>query len=282
MTKMPTKVVVTGGGGRVGRLLRAALDGQGLGGLPVLWHGRRPGPGVDLAWDIGRQDPPALPEGAMVLHLAGRVSGTEDELADNALSAREVASWVQGRGWILAMSSAAVYAPAPRDLTEQDPPAPPSAYGRAKLAAEKALLQATKGQGLALLRLANLAGGDVLFGNIRAGLPITLDPIPGQAGGPIRSYIGPVTLARALAGLIGHVRAGRVLPPVLNLAQPGAVAMADVLRAAGANWQFGPPRAGAVPRVTLDSSLLQSLVPLPPATASTLVAEIAAVTGGPA
>ncbi len=279
MTKMPTKILVTGGFGGVGRLLRGALAGQGLGGLPVLWHARRPGPGVDLAWDIGRQDPPALPESALVLHLAGCVAGSQADLADNAASAREVARWVRGRGWLLAMSSAAVYAPAARDLTEDDPPAPPSPYGLAKLQAEQALIQATGGQGLVLLRLANLAGGDVLFGNIRAGLPITLDPIAGQEGGPIRSYIGPVSLAQALSGLVGHLRAGRALPQVLNLAQPGAVAMADVLRAAGANWHFGPPRAAAVPRVTLDVTRLQALVPLAPATATSLVAEVAAATG---
>jgi hypothetical protein len=45
--------------------------------------------------------------------------------------------------------------------------------------------------------------------------------------------------------------------------------------AAGMPWQFGPERAAAVPRVEVDTTLLQSLVPMPPVSAAALVADLA-------
>lgn len=278
MTTGPGFLLVTGSTGRVGQLLRAALPGAEAGGLRVLWHGRHPGPGVDFAWNIGHGAPPDLPPGTPILHLAGCTSGDAAALAENATAALAVADLaLRLAAPLLHVSTAAVYAPAPRDLTEDDRPAPASPYGQAKLQAEQALSQALPDGRLTLLRLANLAGGDMLFGNIRAGLPITLDPIPGQPGGPIRSYIGPATLARVLAALVARLAAGQALPRVLNLAQPGPLAMADVLQAAGARWAWGPPRPAAIPRVTLATARLGALVALPPATPQGLVAELAAL-----
>jgi hypothetical protein len=110
---------------------------------------------------------------------------------------------------------------------------------------------------------------------LQAGRQAMLDPVAGQAGGPVRSYIGPVSLGRALVALAQ--RAGR-LPQVLNVAQPGAVAMADLLVAAGADWQFGPSNAAVVPRVVLDVGRLQAIVALPQVTAHGLVDEWRQVT----
>lgn len=278
MTKSPQFLLVTGASGRVGQLLRTALPGSRLGGVQVLWHARNPGPGIDIAWAIGRQAPPDLPPGTPILHLAGRTSGSEAALADNLALAQEVADLaLRLDAPLLHMSTAAVYAPAPRDLTEDDIPAPASAYGQAKLHAEQALTQALPKGAFSLLRMANLAGADTLFGNMKAGLPLTLDPVPGQSRGPIRSYIGPVALAGVLDALVGRLAAGQPLPTVLNLAQPGALAMADVLDAAGASWTWGPPRPAAIPRVTLSSARLAALVALQPATPAGLVAELAAL-----
>jgi len=278
MTHSPQFLLVTGASGRVGRLLRAALPEARLGGLQILWHGRRPGPGNQVDWDIGRAPPPDLPPGTPILNLAGQTSGSDEILADNVLSARAVAELaLRLAAPLLHMSTAAVLAPASQDLTEDDVPAPTSAYGRAKLQAEQVLSQTLPNEHLTLLRLANLAGADMLFGNIRAGLPITLDPIAGQPGGPIRSYVGPATLARILDGLVGRVVKGQALPRVLNLAQPGAVAMADVLMATDMRWSWAPPRTGAIPRVTLSTQRLATLVPLSPATPRGLIDEVASL-----
>jgi NDP-hexose 4-ketoreductase len=100
-----------------------------------------------------------------------------------------------------------------------------------------------------------------------------LDPVAGQVGGPHRSYIGPITFARVLLRLADMAHAGADMPQVLNVAAPGAVAMADLLTAAGADWVYGADRADVVPRVVLDVQRLCGLVPVAPATAAGLVDE---------
>lgn len=94
--------------------------------------------------------------------------------------------------------------------------------------------------------------------------PITLDPVAGAPLGPLRSYIGPVTLSAVLARLARLAAAGAPLPVVLNVAAPRPVAMGALLDAAGLPWAFGAPDPAVLPCVTLDTSRLQALVRLPP------------------
>lgn len=280
---MGRSLLVTGAAGRIGRALRAVFAENGVGGLPVLWHGRRAAHGIDLVWDIGADPPTVLPKGVVVLHLAGQTRGTAAILADNARATEALcrAANAAEAAHVFLMSSAAVYRPQARPLTEDQAPDPVSDYGRAKLAAEQVAEATLRGPGLTVLRLANLAGADALLGGVREGLAVLLDPIEGQSGGPERSYIGPRVMARVVEGLVQRVMAGLPVPRVVNLAQPGVVAMADLLQAAGAVWSFGPPRAGAVARVVLDVALLQSLFSLPEATSQGLVADMRSIPGWP-
>ncbi len=272
-------VLVTGSAGRLGWLLRLAWAGA-AGGLPVLWTARKPGPGL-TGWDIGRDAPPQMPRGAILLHLAGVVGGDGARLPLNAAVTREVcrAAAQAGAGHVFVASSVAVYRPGPSDLAETAPPDPASPYGAAKLQAEVAarqVLAESAMPGLTILRIGNVVGADALLG--RAG-PATLDPVAGQPGGPLRSYIGPGRLASVLAALIDLAHRGHRLPATLNLAEPGVVAMADLLTAAGRDWQFGPPNAQVVPRVGVDTRALQHLVPMPAATPAGLVADLAQFRG---
>ena len=275
-------VLVTGASGRIGRMLRALWRDNRAGNLPVLWHGRRAGPGVDLVWDIGAEPAPGLPRGMIILHLAGRTTGSASELDDNrrATGALCRAARASAAAHVLVMSSAAVYPPGPLPIAETTRPAPVSPYGQAKLAAEQAATR-LGGPGLTVLRLANLAGADALLGNVRADIPSVLDPVEGQPGGPERSYIGPLVLARVLQSLLTRVASGHVLPDVINLAQPGVIAMADLLNARGQRWSFGPVRAGVVARVALDTALLQGLMPVPMATPAGLIADLDALGAPP-
>ncbi len=280
--KPATGLLITGANGRIGRALRAICAENRMSGLPILWHGRQEGPGVDVVWDIGKNPLAALPQGLIVLHLAGVTTGTAQDLAENARVTQAVCQAARAADalHVLVMSSAAVYAPGPDALTEADRPAPISPYGHAKLEAERVALASLPQGRVTLLRLANLAGADALLGGCRPGQTVTLDPIAGQAGGPERSYIGPRALARVLSELV----ALSDLPAVLNLAQPGTVAMADLLTARGQPWTFGPPRAAAVPRVVLATdrlAALMPLVPLTPATPSGLIDDLASVAGWP-
>ncbi len=269
-------MLVTGANGRIGRALRAVLPESRAAGLPILWHGRETGPWVDLAWDIGTNPPVVLPRGLIILHLAGRIVG---DVANYALTTEAVIRAANAAGvlHVFVMSSAAVYAPGPEALREDDVPGPISDYGRAKLAAEGVAQRVLQGPGLTLLRLANVAGADALLGGCLPGRAVLLDPVAGLSGGPERSYIGPRVLACVLEALVARVVVGQDLPLVLNVAQPGVIAMADLLVARGQPWAFGPLRAAAVARVVLDTSLLQSLIALPMATAAGLVADMAGV-----
>jgi hypothetical protein len=106
------------------------------------------------------------------------------------------------------------------------------------------------------------------IGGARPGATVVLDPVP---GGPMRSWIGPVTLAHALAALCRMA----VLPPVLNLAQPGPLRMAALLESAGIDWRYGLPNPATARRATLDTGRASALLGpvLATACAPSLIAE---------
>lgn len=276
----PISILVTGGSGRVGRALQVIWTDNTLENMPIIWHARESGILGGLRWNIGQNPPPLLPRGLIVLHLAGKTTGTPEELAQNAVVTDAVctaARMAQARH-VFVMSTAAVYAPASTPLDEGIPPAPQSPYGQSKLAAEQVAVRLMPGR-VTILRLANLAGADALLGTVRD--EVVLDPVEGKPGGPERSYVGPRVLAQALADLIAMAATGTALPPILNLAQQPPVAMADLLQARGVKWRFGPPRPGTVPRVVLNTDRLAAVVQMPHTSPSALIADMASVPGWP-
>lgn len=277
--------LILGSGGRVGTLLRG-LAAQGLWpGAEPLWHTRDGREGT-WAWDVARTgalpDLDALPKVAGIVVLAGQTRvapgpfGWEDDaialgLANEgpALAAQALAR-DRGIGPVLLCSSAAVYGIEAGAHREEDAPRPASAYGRAKQIMEHEAgterMLHRGGPPTCALRIGNVAGADALFGAMASG-PVTLDRLA-DGTSPRRAYVGPLTLARALAALL----AAPALPPVLNLAQPGLLAMSDLLDAAGVPfaWRDNP---AALPALEMDLSRLTALAPLPPATPESLVAE---------
>lgn len=270
-------LIVTGASGRIGRMLRVVW-GERVGRLPILWSARSAGQGVDLPWNIGVAPASGLASGSIFLHLAGQTQGTADQLAENRRSAVELCKTarVTKARHVFLVSSVSVYRPDPDLIPEDATPDPISDYGRAKLDAETAAR--AEFPGLTILRLGNLAGADSLLTSARRG-PVLLDPIEGQPGGPERSYIGPRALAATLAALIAKAADGQTLPHILNLAQPPALAMADLLAAAKADWSFGPPRPQAIPRVAVAVDRLATLVDLPPTSATGVVADLETLKG---
>ena len=272
-------LIVTGAQGRLGRLLRLAEKTDDFAAFSTVWTARQAGQGV-LGWDMVQDAVIDLPKGGILLHLAGALPGRGQSgaLSDNLDMAQAVlaADRQQPFDHVVFMSTVAVYAPEAGAIPETRPPAPQNDYGRAKLLAEN-LLADGLGPRLTILRLANLAGADALLGG--AGQDVVLDPVAGQTGGPLRSYIGPQMLTRVLGGLLGRIASAAPLPPILNLAQPGAVAMADLLTVSGKPWRFGPHRVGTVPLVEVDVTLLATLFPLPAASAADLWAEQSGLNG---
>lgn len=174
---------------------------------------------------------------AMVL-LAGSTVKDSQQENSHALLAQAAAKAARAAGvpHLVLISSAAVYGRADAPCREGDAPAPVNAYGKAKLRMEVAArVLACADLAVTVLRLGNVTGADALLGGAGRG-PVVLDRFA-DGSTPRRSYIGPVTLAYALAQVAS-------LPPdpfrLINLAQPGTVAMADLLDAAGLDWTPRP------------------------------------------
>ncbi|MFG6590019.1 NAD-dependent epimerase/dehydratase family protein [Sulfitobacter sp. 1A12157] len=252
-------VVLLGATGRLGGMLRRhwprpeALRSQS----------REPRPGFyDFKLPNAEETPSdaalAAARGARaIISLAGvtpaRTGSRAAALEDNttlALAALNLAK-VAGVPRLLVASSAAVYGAADGPLREGLSSTPLSEYGRQKLAMEQAVHEASGKTAVTALRIGNVAGADAILGGWRPGMLIDRFP---NGRTPSRSYIGPVTLARVLHALC-HVEH---LPPILNIAAPGAVEMDALLDAAGLAWEPKPAPASAIPEVRLDTNALES------------------------
>jgi len=248
-----------GMGGRVGRLIRPFLPPA------TLTAARQGAERADLVWDLAAGSGPlrdlvarrGLP-GALVV-LAGVTPATGPDMAANVALARAAMAAARDVGVkrVLLASTAAVYGPGDgcTPWSEAAVPAPANAYAASKLAMEREA-ERFREAGLAVcaLRIGNVAGADALL--LNAPGPVVLDRFA-DGGGPVRSYIGPATLARVLAALCAP---GLALPPVLNLAAPGPVAMRDLARAAGFRWSWTPAPATARQWQVMDCSALAGLV----------------------
>lgn len=255
-----------GAGGQVGRRLASAFAAAGQ---PWLSVGRA---GRDLAWSMGGA-PPDLPacRGRAVFVLAGAIPQSRQDMGLNTALAR--AGVAAARRWGAArcfiMSSSSIYGPTGEaPVSEDTPPDPQNGYAQAKLDMERA----TSAPDVTVLRLANVAGASEPFLTLeRAEVPV-LDRFA-DGRGPMRSYIGPICFARVIVELAALAEKSAELPPVLNVAAPGEVAMEDIFRAAhrAFDWREAPSEAAA--HVHLDVSRLAAMVPLAPQDAASLLAE---------
>lgn len=263
------QVLLVGASGRVGRMVAAHWPDQAPPGLALRQQFRGDAPAGSLLWAPLDGPGPLQREVAVrgafaaMIVLAGHTPGGGQDLAQTAPLAVAciAAARAAGVGRVLLASSAAVYDPPAdgRALTEDAPLRPRTPYGAAKLEMEVAARAAAgRATELCLLRIGNVAGADALLAPRPPRLgPVVLDSFA-DGSGPVRSYIGPATLTRQLAAL---AVAPGPLPPVLNLAAPAPVAMADLARAAGLVVWRRPAPAGALARVVLDTSRLARIVP---------------------
>ena len=244
-------MLVVGTSGRVGRMLRRAWHALPPEGLDLHFQARnsaraRPG---DVIWDPLSG---AAPAGRFdrVVSLAGVVPGPEADLSLNVplgLACVRAARTV-GAAHVLLASSQAVYGTGlTRPWREDDPTAPETAYGIAKLEMERACA----GVGVTALRIGNVAGADALLLNVAKRQPMHLHRFS-DGGGPVRSYIGPVDLARVLADLL---RANN-LSGALNVAAPVPVTMQALLEAGSTPFEWVAAPADAVQDITLECSAL--------------------------
>ncbi len=257
-----TGPLIMGASGQVGRMLYHLWEVRALdfGAKPPVWQVRREASGLKqgLHWDILREVPPNIRPSAVICLAGGPQVNTNPEIAERA------AEIAQGAPLLYA-SSQAVYERQDGELTEQDVCAPTSAYGLQKLAAERALAPY---HNATCLRVANVVGADSLMRAAKKG-PVVLDQFP-DGTSPLRMMIGVQTLGQAFIDLIAR---GTIEDPILNMAQPGITAMADLLLATGVTWKWQPAPATAIPSLALDLSALLRHIDLPPARPDQLIRE---------
>jgi nucleoside-diphosphate-sugar epimerase len=261
---MITGPLILGASSRVGQMLHHLWASGVLDfGDDPLWQYRHDGPGQadhKIIWDMCADATPDIsPVG--VICLAGPTSGPDlDVNTDLALAAADVANGAS----LLFASTQAVYGPQSGALRE-DSPCIPGAYGAAKLDAEAVLRNLPNAT---CLRIANVIGADALLMSVEKG-PVTLDKFPdGQS--PKRMMIGPLSLGQALVDLLEQ---GMIAAPVLNLAQPGLIAMGDMLVALGHDWTDRVAPDTAIAALEIDITAARNLIDLTPADPADLIAQ---------
>jgi len=278
MTRAPVTFLLTplvlGASGRIGCALRYRWGTEA-----ALWQARRAQSGAGWHLFDPLQQPQALRRAAVaagqILCLAGPVPGRGGDLQDNIhLAEAAVRAGAATGARVLLVSSAAVYGAGQGALSEETLLRPASPYGAAKaeMEARAARLGAKLGVSVCVLRIGNIAGFDAILGGWRPGF--RLDQFA-DGRTPRRSYIGVLTLADVIAAVL----AAAELPPVLNIAQPGAIEMGALLQAAGRDYATSPAPETAIAEVALDVTRLAAFLapqrPLPAADPAQMLAEMA-------
>jgi nucleoside-diphosphate-sugar epimerase len=225
-------------------------------------------PGNTLSWDILEDVPPKLPVGInCMIVLAGVMGNDAVRLQDNTKIALAAATLAQEMkiSRVLVASTQAVYGAPDHAVKETHPCMPSTAYGNAKLDMERALSDFPE---VTCLRFGNVAGTDTLC-RAATRQRVVLDQFE-DGKGPYRSYIGPITLAQTLIRLLDPKLP---LPKAINIANPGVVAMDDLLSAAGVCFDVKPVQGHKLRSLEMDVAQLCALVPLKRTTAQSLADE---------
>lgn len=282
------RLLLMGASGRLGQMVLShwrrearAFDvvGQYRQSLPsaqdLRWSPLEDGP-APLLTHVAAKGPVAalVMLGGVTPSSTGGMAAMDDNarLADRALEAAAAA----GIPRVLMASSSAVYGAGSGTPFDEDAPLnPANPYGAAKVAMEaRCRARATTDTELCMLRIGNVAGADALLLNVAAHpeRAVTVDTFA-DGRGPIRSYIGPVTLADVLAHLA--LKAPAPLPGALNIGAPEPIAMESLAEALGHPVERRDAGAAGHQHITLDCQRLAALFPFTEAAShpATMVAQ---------
>jgi len=239
---MSGTTVVLGGTGFLGRHAGAALAAAGHTVCPVSRTGA-------IAADLAGMSEPELRElfvrlePGLVVNAAGTVwqPSAPDDLDDRFVTrlVRAVAG-LRRRPRLIQFGTVHEYgAGSPSAAVDESwPAAPVTAYGRAKLAATRVVLDATRQDGLdaVVLRIANVCGPGTPDGSLLG--RVTERLVSASAGlEPVRLELGPLDVRRDYLDVrdvadavraVARVPAGR-LPSVLNIGRGETVVVANLV-----------------------------------------------------
>lgn len=264
-------IVLLGANSKLGSMLRFWANRTGAN-----WLGQTRDGSGDLRWSGSFDDPSSgtvLREGSTVINMIGATSG--DPATLNRLNVTFVQDLLHHAArnkvaHVVLASSAAVYGGHGSGVfAENSPLSSASPYGTSKIAMENAALtmgEIPGGPKITILRIGNVAGADALNTAaqryVDTGTPMHLHRFA-DGSSPIRSYIGPHDLFRAVRALTN--------PPqnavrVVNLAHPQPVTLADLAAAYRSHlfpslaWTDTPAPDTALQRVELDTTKLATQV----------------------
>lgn len=233
----------------------AARAEANLTGIPAATHGfaRITEVGPDTDWGA------ALAGAGAVIHLAARAHADAEPAAlerVNVAGARALAEQAAARGlprfvFVSSVKAMGEETPPGQAWTESQSCAPQDAYGRSKLAAERAVQAAAGGMGVVVLRFPLVYGPGVrgnllrLLRAIRAGRPLPFGAVKN-----CRSMLGAGNAADALILAATHPRAAGGT----FLARDAEFSTPDLLREMGAAldraprlWSWPPALLGLLP-----------------------------------
>lgn len=252
----PTRLLIFGATGKVATLLRRHWELNPPENMELFWSGRRPARGVSHVWAPGGPVE-SLPQCNAVLALWGTVSGSAEELANNMSLAHEAhrVAIALGADRVMHASSIAVYAPQDDAISEDTIANPRNDYGASKHAMEQAVADLLPKA--ICLRIGNVVGADSLFASLTKTTRPRLDRFPDDRG-PVRSYLRTETLAASVRAIATSDI--KTLPSVVNVAEANPIDMADILRAAGRDFDWNPAPDGAIPCMQMDVTRLAGVL----------------------
>ena len=168
---------------------------------------------------------------------------------------------------ILLMSSASVYGnPTKKNkLTEDTFCNPISIYGKTKKHMENLALSSKTKTSITIARVGNVAGADQILSKAfdKSTQIVKIHKFKDSGKGPLRSYIGPIDLFKALISLVRDNREHR---EIINIAADPPIYCEDLVTSlkslglSNCDWRYEKAPEGAISEVILDITKLKNIV----------------------
>lgn len=261
-------VTILGSNGKLGAVLASHARREGLG-----WRCQARTAAADFNWsgDFDAVPDNLFAQGGTLINMIGTTKPDAAVLHDtNVRFVQDLLAKAaqSGVAHVVLASSAAVYGDGDAPFDETAPLSPMAPYGNSKVAMEQAALAfgTIASPAITILRIGNVAGSDALSRVAQSrnadGTQMHLHRYE-DGSAPVRSYIGPHDLFRAIKALtVPHEGA----PRIVNITHPQPVALDDMLYAYRAciwpnlRWVDAPVPDGIPKVVTLSADKVQRFV----------------------